>query len=137
MIRRPPRSTRTDTLFPYTTLVRSEAALDTAEGGEAAPDGVVVDPHLLGDGDGGERVLHVVGAAHRQIEAADDVLGIGAAVGDDDVKGGRAWAEVDLDRPPVRMRAYAIGDDAPRGPARQPHVYGGGDRAEQGEHGEQ
>src|SRR3546814_14839856 len=25
MIRRPPRSTRTDTLFPYTTLVRSSA----------------------------------------------------------------------------------------------------------------
>src|SRR3546814_1633046 len=25
MIRRPPRSTRTDTLFPYTTLLRSEA----------------------------------------------------------------------------------------------------------------
>src|SRR3546814_16282571 len=27
MIRRPPRSTRTDTLFPYTTLFRSPAAL--------------------------------------------------------------------------------------------------------------
>src|SRR3546814_2233511 len=27
MIRRPPRSTRTDTLFPYTTLFRSEAAI--------------------------------------------------------------------------------------------------------------
>src|SRR3546814_1522825 len=27
MIRRPPRSTRTDTLFPYTTLVRSPGAL--------------------------------------------------------------------------------------------------------------
>src|SRR3546814_8510139 len=27
MIRRPPRSTRTDTLFPYTTLFRSEEAL--------------------------------------------------------------------------------------------------------------
>src|SRR3546814_5249018 len=26
MIRRPPRSTRTDTLFPYTTLFRSDAA---------------------------------------------------------------------------------------------------------------
>src|SRR3546814_13672889 len=26
MLRRPPRSTRTDTLFPYTTLVRSEGA---------------------------------------------------------------------------------------------------------------
>src|SRR3546814_19275672 len=31
MIRRPPRSTRTDTLFPYTTLFRSQA------GGEAPP----------------------------------------------------------------------------------------------------
>src|SRR3546814_6852823 len=29
MIRRPPRSTRTDTLFPYTTLFRSLAALGT------------------------------------------------------------------------------------------------------------
>src|SRR3546814_7413503 len=28
MIRRPPRSTLTDTLFPYTTLFRSAAALD-------------------------------------------------------------------------------------------------------------
>src|SRR3546814_12266951 len=28
MIRRPPRSTRTDTLFPYTTLFRSKLGLD-------------------------------------------------------------------------------------------------------------
>src|SRR3546814_2919967 len=28
MIRRPPRSTRTDTLFPYTTLFRSELQVD-------------------------------------------------------------------------------------------------------------
>src|SRR3546814_15092849 len=32
MIRRPPRSTRTDTLFPYTTLVRSCASLVLALG---------------------------------------------------------------------------------------------------------
>src|SRR3546814_9913839 len=32
MIRRPPRSTRTDTLFPYTTLFRSES-----DAGHAAP----------------------------------------------------------------------------------------------------
>src|SRR3546814_1587483 len=32
MIRRPPRSTRTDTLFPYTTLFRSEAAGSRVEG---------------------------------------------------------------------------------------------------------
>src|SRR3546814_4534549 len=31
MIRRPPRSTRTDTLFPYTTLFRSDAAHYAAE----------------------------------------------------------------------------------------------------------
>src|SRR3546814_3686306 len=30
MIRRPPRSTRTDTLFPYTTLFRSERPVDEA-----------------------------------------------------------------------------------------------------------
>src|SRR3546814_10458008 len=29
MSRRPPRSTRTDTLFPYTTLFRSQALLDS------------------------------------------------------------------------------------------------------------
>src|SRR3546814_9490981 len=28
MLRRPPRSTRTDTLFPYTTLVRSDRLLE-------------------------------------------------------------------------------------------------------------
>src|SRR3546814_6969453 len=41
MIRRPPRSTRTDTLFPYTTLFRSQAARpnETMEGiGAAAQD---------------------------------------------------------------------------------------------------
>src|SRR3546814_12067463 len=31
MIRRPPRSTRTDTLFPYTTLFRSSALKDGSE----------------------------------------------------------------------------------------------------------
>src|SRR3546814_17438026 len=31
MIRRPPRSTRTDTLFPYTTLFRSKAAFQPTE----------------------------------------------------------------------------------------------------------
>src|SRR3546814_1008425 len=33
MIRRPPRSTRTDTLFPYTTLVRSVGAAGPAADG--------------------------------------------------------------------------------------------------------
>src|SRR3546814_13384857 len=36
MIRRPPRSTRTDTLFPYTTLFRSDAIYRQTEGWPAA-----------------------------------------------------------------------------------------------------
>src|SRR3546814_3119762 len=36
MIRRPPRSTRTDTLFPYTTLFRSHVAREGAKGQEEA-----------------------------------------------------------------------------------------------------
>src|SRR3546814_14960825 len=39
MIRRPPRSTRTDTLFPYTTLFRS---LSHADAGDDAGDGDLV-----------------------------------------------------------------------------------------------
>src|SRR3546814_4348567 len=43
MIRRPPRSTRTDTLFPYTTLFRSyQAPIDEAADGAAQR--VAVDP---------------------------------------------------------------------------------------------
>src|SRR3546814_2735001 len=50
MLRRPPRSTRTDTLFPYTTLFRS-AALDPANhcsGGRDASrrQGSVIDPGI-------------------------------------------------------------------------------------------
>src|SRR3546814_19270337 len=45
MIRRPPRSTRTDTLFPYTTLFRSTAdAAEKEVGGVAAVAGIL--PHL-------------------------------------------------------------------------------------------
>src|SRR3546814_12963652 len=65
MIRRPPRSTRTDTLFPYTTLFRSLAAiplpvplahmlLDAARAGEAEMAGrlavLLTEPGLGGRG---------------------------------------------------------------------------------------
>src|SRR3546814_2423795 len=59
MLRRPPRSTRTDTLFPYTTLVRSyDDALDAfgihGIGGMvgAIGTGIVYAPGLGGPGDG-------------------------------------------------------------------------------------
>src|SRR3546814_14472719 len=43
MIRRPPGSTRTDTLFPYTTLFRSHATVLEVDDREAARRGVA--PH--------------------------------------------------------------------------------------------
>src|SRR3546814_2897056 len=55
MIRRPPRSTRTDTLFPYTTLFRSESPL-TALGGVIGRPGIDGDPLFVSfdlvDGEG-------------------------------------------------------------------------------------
>src|SRR3546814_15037912 len=42
MIRRPPRSTRTDTLFPYTTLFRSMTAADVAAIVGARPDAIML-----------------------------------------------------------------------------------------------
>src|SRR3546814_6940710 len=46
MIRRPPRSTRTDTLFPYTTLFRSPGRADGGPGGGRAglPEGRCGEP---------------------------------------------------------------------------------------------
>src|SRR3546814_11403324 len=49
MIRRPPRSTRTDTLFPYTTLCRSQA----------------------------EAIFHVEDRLHRSVDARDVDLALG------------------------------------------------------------
>src|SRR3546814_14023182 len=64
MIRRPPRSTRTDTLFPYTTLFRSVEA----DGGDLrlAVEGATLVEHQ-GDGDGA--IVHQLLAAfqHRAV----------------------------------------------------------------------
>src|SRR3546814_17422296 len=55
MIRRPPRSTRTDTLFPYTTLFRSVRT----EGGQ--DDRIAPVPQRLEGGGGGARRLRPPG----------------------------------------------------------------------------
>src|SRR3546814_4620743 len=52
MIRRPPRSTRTDTLFPYTTLFRSALGLaDQGTLGLGEDCGVELGPLLVGVGE--------------------------------------------------------------------------------------
>src|SRR3546814_13616605 len=53
MIRRPPRSTRTDTLLPYTTLFRSTVAGTIGIGGAT---GSVIDPNMRTSSDTGARV---------------------------------------------------------------------------------
>src|SRR3546814_19049972 len=53
MIRRPPRSTRTDTLFPYTTLFRSQFRLATPEQIDMLVPIARDDARLLVDRDGG------------------------------------------------------------------------------------
>src|SRR3546814_9461443 len=80
MIRRPPRSTRTDTLFPYTTLFRSQAGeafrsarmprhlvvsrgvLDSFEVKRKSPDMVLVHP-ALSHGGKVMRISLMIGAA--------------------------------------------------------------------------
>src|SRR3546814_4229940 len=48
MIRRPPRSTRTDTLFPYTTLFRSAATMTVAaDNGAGRRPWVLLSPALV------------------------------------------------------------------------------------------
>src|SRR3546814_12172935 len=51
MIRQPPRSTRTDTLFPYTTLFRSHVPVFQADG--SRPVRVALDQDGFGGDDGG------------------------------------------------------------------------------------
>src|SRR3546814_7029190 len=95
MIRRPPRSTRTDTLFPYTTLFRSAVGDHRAEAAEVAdrkggPDlrretRAQPGPEEKGNEElGDEEPAHVAERAGRKphADAVDD------AVGGDDEAGG-------------------------------------------------
>src|SRR3546814_1752893 len=52
MIRRPPRSTRTDTLFPYTTLFRSDSrsVMEAVSAHFAATDGISIPAARQGSG---------------------------------------------------------------------------------------
>src|SRR3546814_12244168 len=80
MIRRPPRSTRTDTLFPYTTLFRSLAHIAVDALGVGGVVGIMA-------GDAGEQVL--VGLAGQQVTVVQRGL---AEIGEEAVA-----AAVDVD----------------------------------------
>src|SRR3546814_7428247 len=67
MIRRPPRSTRTDTLFPYTTLFRSGEQARLGVSADAVPGG----GRPAGNGPGQLRDQQTYGGDHGALEHAD------------------------------------------------------------------
>src|SRR3546814_16333761 len=76
MIRRPPRSTRTDTLFPYTTLFRSLHHLTVHRQALAGPDAHEVSfGDLADDNLDLASVAQDVGGLRLQVEQALDRLG--------------------------------------------------------------
>src|SRR3546814_20186777 len=122
MIRRPPRSTRTDTLFPYTTLFRSHHLLDARQ-----PPADRCRSHLADI----DRREHARGA-HRQPgeearEDDDDVAGRGAReqrAEDEDQRGEphhRAAADP-IGKPPGRERADPAARPQPRDRYPQPAI---------------
>src|SRR3546814_4873303 len=68
MIRRPPRSTRTDTLFPYTTLFRSKVARGERVGGIVGV--AMIELRLIAD-----RAIEQPGVEHGQAEMRGERLG--------------------------------------------------------------
>src|SRR3546814_13447638 len=97
MLRRPPRSTLTDTLFPYTTLFRSGRDVVVAGGGPAAEVGDGVVRHhgvaargIAAGGVAGQHVADVVGVGQDEIAAR--VRGPAAADGGGVVVGDRPAA---------------------------------------------
>src|SRR3546814_19430931 len=102
MIRQPPRSTRTDTLFPHTTLFRSASAWSPRLAASAAP--TRADARQQGSGRG-DRRLHAV--------AAVGLGGVQGAVGDleggvdavDRTRGDGVHADAGGDADAVPLRA--------------------------------
>src|SRR3546814_7050287 len=111
MIRRPPRSTRTDTLFPYTTLFRSSVL----PGRRAAP--------VLAARRRGRTAAHLRGGPIRR-RTTTSAVGRPAAAGGD--AGARCFRIGGLARPAVRRgRPGALRAS----PAGRPPVRGGADTA--------
>src|SRR3546814_1966165 len=130
MIRRPPRSTRTDTLFPYTTLCRSVGGDgEVGDGGVLGLAGAVRHHRRVG---GGVRHLHRLqglaeGADLVHLDqdgvgdALADALGEALRVGDEDVVADE-----------LHLAAEALGERRPAVPIVLAHaVLDGEDRSEE------
>src|SRR3546814_15735686 len=87
MIRRPPRSTRTDTLFPYTTLFRSPAVVARLER-ELAPGAIV----LLHEGARHGRNVEMIGLLLQRMQAQGYATVLHEALQTPDHAVGRGYA---------------------------------------------
>src|SRR3546814_5359903 len=86
MIRRPPRSTRTDTLFPYTTLFRSHGI-----GALGAEREFAGGASLVGVGDG-----DVVAGGHGFVSPVSGMSLCGSGFAPSPAKAGEGWGGVSL-----------------------------------------
>src|SRR3546814_11316032 len=111
MIRRPPRSTRTDTLFPYTTLFRSSARQAERKkgpehgpdpGDDRAPDRPI--KHTVREGHELGRKRHK-GVEHHEANGSEDTP---VAPGEDDVL---ARLDRDLPFPTARSDETRVGKE--------------------------
>src|SRR3546814_4395613 len=103
MLRRPPRSTRTDTLFPYTTLFRSDAiavGAALAVGGGAGQDDVGLD---RAEG----LVVEAAGPHRRRRHVGDHDVRLGHQLAGDGRAVGRGGVECDRPLVPVALEEVA------------------------------
>src|SRR3546814_15929285 len=77
MIRRPPRSTRTDTLFPYTTLFRSKSAAFLL----ATMNHLLTHPRAEGDDPNQPRAFILAPTRELAVQIHNDAMGLGAQSG--------------------------------------------------------
>ena len=110
-----------------------EPPLHAAEPGEGAADRRVVHVHLDRDGDGRQRVLHVVLPEHRQAERPHATRVRPAACGDDDLERGAELVHHQPFGADVGLRGKAVGDDAAVGQARDHLLHAGMVDAQDGE----
>src|SRR3546814_18128518 len=133
MIRPPPRSTRTDTLFPYTTLFRSAGSITLCKRRRAA-DGLSTSAEVGHDSPRGDSGADRVGGKRLAIWRNDAGPCLETAVGeqniggDEDRRGTREFRDPVIggieagphhDPPEQRMDRYA-----------QPHIDDAGDKPE-------
>ena len=89
-----------------------KAPFDAAEPGQGAARDIVIQPHLLGDGDRGQRILDIMGADHGQFQTVHRPRIAGRARGDHHIEARSRGRRHEVDGADIRLWAHTVGDDA-------------------------